>query len=226
MKLAILFSGGKDSTYTVYKALKEKHEIKYLITVIPKNKDSYMFHTACLNLPKIQAKLIGIEYLEIEVSGQKEKEVEELKQFLEKIKNEIDAIGAGAIKSKYQRERIEKIAKELNLKTFFPLLNKNCYEHWKEILNLGFKVIITKISTYGIPEKFLGKVIDNEALEELKVLSEKYGFDLCFEGGEAETLVLDSPIFSKEIVLKNFEIKKESNSFWIEIKEIELKDKK
>ena len=37
--------------------------------------------------------------------------------------------------------------------------------------------------------------------EELNKLSEKYGFNLNFEGGEAETIVVDCPLYSEPIII-------------------------
>jgi len=52
MKLATLLSGGKDSTYALYSALKQGHEIKYLVTIFPESKESWMFHHPCIELTK------------------------------------------------------------------------------------------------------------------------------------------------------------------------------
>ena len=44
MNAAILFSGGKDSTMALYYALKEKEDVKYLLSMKSINDESYMFH--------------------------------------------------------------------------------------------------------------------------------------------------------------------------------------
>jgi diphthamide synthase (EF-2-diphthine--ammonia ligase) len=46
----------------------------------------------------------------------------------------------------------------------------------------------------GLDRYWLGKIIDEKALDKLIELSDRNRFNLNFEGGEAETLVLDSPI--------------------------------
>ena len=63
MRLGILFSGGKDSTYATYLAKKFGHEIVCLISIFSKNKDSFMFHTPTINLTKEQAKLMNLPIL-------------------------------------------------------------------------------------------------------------------------------------------------------------------
>ena len=225
MKIAIFFSGGKDSTLAVLKALESNYDI-FLITFLPE-KDSYLFHNSCLEFPRIQAKLMDLDIEEIRISGEKEKEIEEVILALKELKGKrnFDAIGAGCIRSKYQKERIERIAKELNVKTFFPFWNRSCEEHWSELLTKKFKITISKIATYGLSNDLIGKIIDKNLYEKIKEESIKYGFDLCFEGGEAETLVLDCPIFSKEIEIKDFEIIKDENSFILRVKDFKLKRK-
>ena len=111
MKAGCLFSGGKDSTFAAYYA-KKNYQLKYLISVKSKE-DSPMFHYPNIELTKIQAKLIGVKHIFYESHNEKEKETEELKQVISKL--DIDTIIVGAVASKYQRNRISKIAKELNL---------------------------------------------------------------------------------------------------------------
>lgn len=225
MKLGIFFSGGKDSTYTILKAIKDKHKVKYLFTVKPKKSDSYMFHSVALEITKIQAKLMNIKHFYIKVSGEKEREVNELIKKLKKFSKKIDAIGIGGIRSKYQYERFKKICDKLNLKLYAPLLSVNCLEYWNLLLEKKFKIIFTKVSAEGLERNFLGKIIDRSFLDELIERSKKYGFDLCFEGGEAETLVLDCPLFRKEIEIKEFEIISENLSHFLKIYKIKLKKK-
>ena len=58
MKSAVLFSGGKDSCYALFKAKKES-DVKCLITLSSED-DSYMFHYPNIELVKVQAKLLDI----------------------------------------------------------------------------------------------------------------------------------------------------------------------
>ena len=206
MKLAILFSGGKDSTITIHKALKEGHEVKYLISFISENPASYMFHYPNINLTKVQAECIGIPLLTKQTKGEKEKELEDIKFILKEIKNEIDGVGAGALASRYQYDRVTNICKELELKTYTPCWLEDDEKHWKEILDAGFEVIITGIATDGFTKKWLGRKIDLKALEELKELKKKYKIHMGLEGGEGESFVLDGPIFKKKIEIVKSEI--------------------
>jgi len=209
MKLAVLFSGGKDSCLALFKIMKSnKYEVKYLLNIYPTNPDSFMFHKSDLRLLEKQANRLGIKLIIEKSKGEKEKELDDLKNLLEKVRDEIDGVVVGGIASSYQGERIKKICRELGLEFIAPLWNYSGEGIWKEILQNGFKIILTKISCEGLGEEWLGKVIDKKNFEEMKKLSKRFGFRLDFEGGEAETAVLFMPGFQKQIKI-DFDIKSE-----------------
>ena len=201
-KCAVLFSGGKDSCLALHKAKQEGWEIKFLLNIFPKTKDSFMFHKPDLELLHRQADELGIELIVLESKGEKEKELKDLKQLIEQVKNKIDAIVVGGIASSYQGKRIKKICDYLGLRFVAPLLDSKPEDIWRELLDEGFEVILMKISAEGIGKEWLGKIINKKKFDELKKLSERYKFRLDFEGGEAETAVLWMPEFKKNIKIK------------------------
>lgn len=196
MKVAALVSGGKDSIYALYRA-EEEHDVKVIIAIKSKNPDSYMFHRPNIDLVKLQAKAIGLPLIMKETEGEKEKELSDLGNAIEEAKEKYNIKGviSGALASNYQRTRIEKICKELKIKSITPLWHINPEKYMIKLLS-EFDVIIIKAACDGLNKCILGKKIN---LEEVKKLSEKYRFHIAFEGGEAETLVLDAPIFNKKI---------------------------
>lgn len=202
LKAAVLFTGGKDSCLASHLAKKEGYKIKYLLSILPENFDSFMFHKPSLTLLKKQAEMLGIKLIINKSKGEKEKEIEDLKKLISKVKNKIDTIIAGGIASNYQGKRIKEICNELKLKFYAPLWNYKEDKIWQKLLEEGFKVVLIKISCEGIPREFLGKIIDKKRFAELRKFSEKYKFRLDFEGGEAETAVLFMPEFKKDIRLE------------------------
>lgn len=219
MKLGVLFSGGKDSCLALHKAKKE-HEIRYLLNVIPVNPDSFMFHKPYPKLLRKQAEMLDIELITVESKGEKEKELEDLKKLIEKVKEKVEGIVVGGIASSYQGKRIKKICEELGLDFVAPLWDYDSEDIWRELLDNGFKVILTKISCEGIGKEWLGRIIDEKRFEELRKLSEKHKFRVDFEGGEAESAVLGMPEFKKDIKIK-FDIKDEGEyRHFIELKEV------
>ena len=208
MKLGVLFSGGKDSCLALHRVLRDGDEVEYLLNIFPKNPDSFMFHKQNLDLLNAQAKRLGIEMISRESEGVEEEELKDLKELIGTVKSNIDGIVVGGIASSYQGKRVKKICDEFGLKFIAPLWNYDSKKLWEELLSEGFKVIMIKIACDGIGKEWLGRVIDKDALDELKILSEKYKFRLDFEGGEAETTVLDMPEYSSGIEI-DFDIESE-----------------
>ena len=207
-KCAVLFSGGKDSCLALHLAKQNGYDIKYLLSVIPENFDSFMFHKPYLNLLEEQAEMLGVDLLVVGSEGVKEKEVDDLGLIIGKVKDEIDVVVVGGIASDYQGGRIKKVCSKLNLEFYAPLLGFPSEQIWEELLNEKFKVILTKISCEGLSKDFLGKIIDRKRFNELKRLGEKYKFRIDFEGGEAESAVIFMPGFSGEIFIE-FEVESE-----------------
>lgn len=213
MKTGVLFSGGKDSCLALFKS-----KADCLLTMIPENKDSWMFHKSDLRLLEKQAEMLGLPLILEKTKGEKEEELEDLKRLIKK--SRVDKLVIGGIKSSYQGERINKLGKELGVEINAPLWQYTSEKLWEELLENGFKVIITKISCEGIPKEFIGKIIDKKRFDELKKLADKYKFGLDFEGGEAETAVLFMPGFKKEIKIQ-FDIESEGQyRHFIKINEI------
>ncbi|WP_296806818.1 TIGR00289 family protein [uncultured Methanobrevibacter sp.] len=205
MKVAVLFSGGKDSTMAVYNALESGHDVEYLLAMKSANDESYMFHVPNIHLTDLLAEAMDIPIISVETDGIKEEELKDLKGGFEKLKDlGIEAIYTGALYSNYQKSRIEKLADEVGLKAVSPYWHVDELEYMNLIVSLGFDVIISGVSAYGLDEKWLGRKIDEKCIDDLIRLNEKVGINLAFEGGEAETLVLDGPIFKKRVkILKD-----------------------
>jgi len=70
MRVISLFSGGKDSTYSLYIAMQQGFDILKLVTIFPKREDSYMYHVPAIERTKIQSRLIGIDriFTELEMA--------------------------------------------------------------------------------------------------------------------------------------------------------------
>jgi len=208
MKLAVLFSGGKDSSLALHKALGEGHEVKFLLNIFPESEDSFMFHKQEKKLLEAQAERLGLEMISAESEGKKEKELEDLRNLIRKVSDKVEGIVVGGIASSYQGTRVKKICDEMELKFVAPLLDYEPGDLWRELLDEGFEVVMIKISSDGLGKEWLGRVIDREALAELRELSKKYKFRLDFEGGEAESCVLNMPEYSRKIEI-DFKVKSE-----------------
>ncbi len=204
MRVAALYSGGKDSNIALYKSYKE-HEIVCLVTLVPEYDDSMLFHYPNASYTRIQADSLGLPIIQRVIKKGYDEYIM-LKDILlyTKAKYDIEGFVSGAISSMYQRSRFDGIAEELGLMHLAPCWGEDQYEHMKELLTNNIKAMITSVSAHGLDEHMLGKVIDGAMLERLHELSKRYGFNLAFEGGEAETFVLDMPLFNYGIKIKDY----------------------
>jgi ABC transporter with metal-binding/Fe-S-binding domain ATP-binding protein len=226
MKLASLFSGGKDSVYSSYLAKKQGHELVCLITIHSENKESYMFHTPSIEKTKYQAQSMNLPLIVHKTKGKKEEELKDLEHAIRKAikKYQIEGIITGAIRSVYQASRIQKICDELNIKCINPLWQKEEIGYLNELLENKFKIIIIGVFAYPLNSKWLGRAIDKNFIEEVKVLNERYKIHPAGEGGEFETFVLDCPLFKKPLKIKSYKDFKEGENSWR--REIEIKQEK
>lgn len=226
MKAAVLFSGGKDSTMAVYKAIEEDYDVEYLVSMLSDNPESYMFHVPNIHITDLSSEAMGIPLIKAKTHGVKEKELDDLKRVLNKLKDKgVEAIFAGALASEYQKSRIDQLCKDLGLMSNAPLWHIDPKEYMEEIIDSGFEVIIISVSAEGLDESWLGRRIDHELLEEIINLNSKYGMHMAFEGGEAETLVLDCPIFKKRIKIIESSNVWDRDSGYLMITKAELENK-
>jgi len=198
-KACALLSGGKDSNYALWRGIKDGFEIACIATVIPRKRDSWMFHYPVMRSVRLQVSLMDMSdrFYEIEVSGEKEREVEELLKGLSEISEEVNFnyIIVGGIASNYQKKRFEKIAKALNARLYSPQWGEDPSGYLLKLIKSDFEFIITEAKVYGLTKEFVGRVVDEKLAMKIISRSKKYGFNAAFEGGEAETLVLYQPLF-------------------------------
>ncbi len=217
MKCAALLSGGKDGWLALWYAISSGLEVEAIVTFVPKKLDSFMFHGINSKFVKEQAKLAGIKHIEIQTSGEKEKEGEELVQsFLQLRKKGFEAVITGAIESEYQRERVERACIESGLVHFAPLWHKKQEQVLGEMPDSGLDAIIVAVAADGMGKEWLGKRI-SESKEGLSRLQSTRHISPIGEGGEFETFVLKSPLFKREIGISKSKILWKGSSGFLEI---------
>ncbi|MCE4615889.1 MAG: diphthine--ammonia ligase [Aeropyrum sp.] len=221
-----LLSGGKDSNYALYRALREGIEPACILSIRPHRVDSWMFHTAVLEAPRYQARAMGLEnvFREHAVSGEKEVEVQELYRVLSQLHREIgfDVLVVGAIASTYQRRRVELIAGKLGLRVFAPQWGEDPRRYMRSLVEEGFKFVLVRASTMGLDERHVGVIVDNSLLEDILERASKYSFHPAFEGGEAETLVLSAPHYKSSLCIEGSRVSRPGGVFELEVSMIYL----
>ena len=204
MSWAALTSGGKDSILSCQKAIDSGKDVRYMVTARPKNRDSYMFHSANLEAVPVMARVAGMEYVEIETHGRKEEELADLQAGLAAL--DIKGVIAGAVASEYQAQRIKTITDKLGLELFAPLWHMDTECLLKEVAE-RMDAIIVVTAAEGLDEKFLGAHFNQDLIGRLKRVAAARRINLAGEGGEYESLTLNAPFFSRPITYTTQEIR-------------------
>ncbi len=199
MRVAALFSGGKDSVFSVYITQQYGWEVPHLVSLRPRKPDSWMFHSVNIRQTRLLAEALRIPLVSRETEAEKETELDDLRKVLENL--DIDGVVSGAIASEYQRTRIERVCDQLGFKSFTPLWHKDQERLLRDQVHAGFHILVVGVFAEGFDETWLGRTIDLETIDDLVLLHKKHGINIAGEGGEYETLVLSGPSFFQKVVI-------------------------
>ncbi|XP_066245228.1 uncharacterized protein [Euwallacea similis] len=222
MRVVALVSGGKDSTFNMMQCIAAGHTIVALANLVPHNRteiDSYMYQSVgheaidliaqAIDLPLFKKETLGVSVKRGRTYDPCENdEVEDLHSLLQDIQKQIefDAVSVGAILSDYQRVRVENVCIRLKLTPLTYLWQRSQEQLLDEMLKCEVDAIIIKVATLGLePKKHLGRSL-SLLQPHLLAMHEKYGLNVCGEGGEYETLTLDCPLFKSRIVVVDSEV--------------------
>lgn len=204
MSWAALTSGGKDSILSCQKAIDSGKDVRYLVTARPKNRDSYMFHSANLDVVPVIAQVSGREYVEILTAGEKEAELADLEAGLAAL--DIEGVIAGAVASQYQADRVKAITDKLGLDLFTPLWHMDTEALLREVAaRMDARIIVT--AAEGLDDSFLGARFDEALIGRLKAVARTRRINLAGEGGEYESITLNAPFYSRPITFTTSEIR-------------------
>ena len=206
-----LFSGGKDSSWALYRALERGLSVERLVTVHPDG-DSYMYHVPATELAGLAAESAGIELVEVhpdafdgtDSAERGDSELEPLERALAELDTDLGITGltVGAVASEYQHSRVSDMAERLGVEVFAPLWQRDTHELATAMLDAGFEIQIVAVAAAGLDESWLGRRLDAAALAELETLETEYGVHPLGEGGEFETLVTDGPHMERRLELE------------------------
>jgi uncharacterized protein (TIGR00290 family) len=200
-------------------------EVECLVTVCVSGDDSMMFQLNGTAVAALQAASMGVPWLPVVSVGEEESEVLELETALRGQSDiqsaffeswpqnwdepeqleilmdvpDLDALVVGALRSDYQKTRIDRMCERLGIISYSPLWHHGSSEHMHALVDHGFDARIASVSTEGLGEDWLGRRVDDVSLAELKALADKHRFNLDGEGGEFETIVLAAPHMNNRI---------------------------
>ncbi len=200
MKVAILYSGGKDSTFAIDFAKEKGWDIRYLLSIKPNRTDCYLFHFATVEHTPVLANILGLNHtlLPCTVADPKQ-EAAIVKDHV--LKNEeVDAIVLGGTGlQETQLRTLQETFQPHGIEVFAAHAGLDHDEVMNDMIAKGYDIRITQFASDGFDVSWLGRQIDASTLAEMKQRSEKFGFHVGGEGGYFDTFVVDGPIFNKKV---------------------------
>jgi len=194
LKFIASFSGGKDSTLAVYKAIQAGHQPLALVTTYNTQEGKSWFNCIPQDLLKKVATSMGFPLWLLHTSSE-DYTVNYDKMLLEAKKAGAQAVVFGDIDLEAHRQWCTERCDKAGLEAVFPLWNGNRKDLVMEFIDLGFVTYINVVNNSRLSPSFLGKQLTREVVEEI----EAAGADACGENGEYHSFVCDGPLFSSRV---------------------------
>ncbi len=192
------WSTGKDAALALWYVMQDKnYEVGHLLTSVNTHHNRVSMHGVRRELLQQQATVIGLPCSTIELPEQPDMSVYEaaMKEKILELKSEGFTHAAfGDIFLEDLRTYREQQLQAVGIAAHFPLWKKDTTFLLKQIIALGFKVIIICTNATLLPSAFCGRRIDENFLKDLPP-----GIDACGENGEFHTFCYDGPIFKKPV---------------------------
>ena len=215
----VSFSGGKESVFALYQALKEGLEIEALLTMFNTTGLRTRGHALKADFLKAQAEALGFPLIMGKSSWNSYERV--FKSILKRLKRKgLEGGIFGDIYLEEHKEWVQRVCSEVGLLPFLPLWGKDPKNVFEDFVQSGFKAIIISLQP-PIPKYFIGKELTLQMLETFNQLQ----MDPCGERGEYHTAVLDGPIFKKKLEICKSKVIKAKHKIRLEIEEFVLRKK-
>jgi diphthine-ammonia ligase len=222
MKVAILWTGGKDSSLACYKAM-QQHEVALFVNFVWKKPS--LSHPRIIT--KLQSEALQKPFLWIHLNPPY---LESYREAILNLKKEygIEAVVTGDIGyvDAFHGNWIDDVCEGTGIKVIKPLWGQDRQNTLNELVDRGFNIIFTCVKEPWLTHEWLGRSINQQAVTELQELHHSENLDLCGEFGEYHTMTLDAPFFKKSINIRLFKKQKTENGYIIEPLQFSLVTKK
>lgn len=193
-KAVFNWSGGKDSSLALYKALQtEEYEIVSLLTTINSENRRSSMHAIPVSLLQRQAESIGIPLVTIDLApswGMSEYE-NAMRTAVEHFRGAgVTHFIFGDIFLHDVRTYRETQLKPYGIKVVEPLWDRTTEEVMNEFLVSGLKTIVVTIMADRLDRSFIGREVDSSFVADLPA-----GTDICGENGEYHTFCHSGGMF-------------------------------
>jgi uncharacterized protein (TIGR00290 family) len=216
MKIAVSWSGGKDSAFALHLAKQQGYEVVNILTMM-KSEEKSIFHHIRSALLDAQADAMNISLIKKQVGN--ETYEQDFKAVLAELKTMgVEGLVTGDICAAANHEEgwLNRVCGEMGLKPIRPLWLGDTKQIFLDYITAGFKATVVRTNLAKLGVEWLGRVLDQQFYADLLKLG---NIDPCGEGGEYHTVVTDGPCFKKKIEILETQKHKFDNNFgYLEIK--------
>jgi uncharacterized protein (TIGR00290 family) len=205
MKVALSWSSGKDSTWTLH-LLRQMPDVQVaaLITTFNSSANRVAMHAVRRALVEAQVERTGIPLWAVELPWpcSNLNYEEQMRSVCERATAEgITAIAFGDLFLQDIRDYRVRQLQGTGLQPLFPVWQIPTEQLGRDMIAAGLKAKITSVDPSKLAKSFAGRDYDLPLLQALPA-----GVDPCGENGEFHTFVYDAPVFSRPIGVQSGEV--------------------
>ncbi|RJP28833.1 MAG: diphthine--ammonia ligase [Candidatus Omnitrophota bacterium] len=195
MKVACSWSSGKDSCLSLFKAQQQGYKVDYLFNFISEEYRRVTFHGAKAELVKLQADSLGVELVQKTTNERNYEEV--FRNTLSELKSYgVGQIIRGDIYLQDLKDWVQNMCQAQDLGVISPIWHQDTKSVLNELVDFGFKAIVTSAQAKKLQKDWIGRVIDKQFIADIEKISD---VDICGEMGEFHSFVFDGPNFKNRI---------------------------
>lgn len=216
-KIAVSWSGGKDSCLACFKTMNDASRVDYLLNTVRRESNRVAFHGVRAEMITSQAESLGIPLLQKQVGDDDYRGIFS-EALMELSHDGVTRMAFGDIDVQQNRDWCENVCGEIGLEAVFPLWGRGQRDLLMEFLDLGFKAITVCVDAGFFEKTDLGRPLDEAWVKRLdEGMNKGVGSTYCGENGEYHTFVSDGPMFKRKIAFNLGEVVWRANHWLIDL---------
>ena len=192
------WSGGKDSCFALYKAVKSGMRPRMLVTMMEETGERSRAHGLSIDVLLRQSESLGIP-LTMRSTSWDEYERIFIDALVELRKAGLEGGVFGDIDLDEHREWATRVCGSAGMTAVHPLWKKNRAKLIGDFLRTGFDATVVAVKDGVLGPEILGRKLTADLVNEFR----KAGIDPSGEAGEYHTVVTEGPLFSTPLNLAN-----------------------
>jgi uncharacterized protein (TIGR00290 family) len=217
IKTFLSWSSGKDSAYALWTLQRDPGiELAGLLTSVNSSVDRVAMHAVRSTVLQAQADAAGLPLLTIPLPDPctDEQYRAEMGRAIDEVKRRgVHAIAFGDLYLEDVRAYREAQMAGTEITPLFPLWARPTRALAEEMIEAGFKAIVTCVDTEQLDRSFVGRTFDRRLLDDLPV-----GVDPCAENGEFHTVAIAGPMFATPLAVEVGEVVERERFIFVDVR--------